>query len=550
VTHSRTQVHEWSGNLLFDAGEPYTDHDGDAPYWALRAIFSRDIGGGASNVSVEIDGEEWTVSLSNQKSGLRPRKSDDVESLYEYRLNADGKGERKIRLLIQPRLDWESDERHPDGVPESLGLATNVRVDIAVNVGPQETRHLVPDLFERTFQELGVRWNHQFFRGRIHEYSNLTQLERYVRLQREQARKIVRLDGIFHRMFNLVANREGSKIVFSADNRDIVGHNHQVRLDTDAISNLFPGWRTGGQFKHYHPEFVGDRDPDDPLFHPKVAYLFKKKWNDGNSVPWDRLDELNRQVEENLMNLLEWADVPTKPGGWFVEDDHFAPGPSEYDIGFYDDPTPQIERDQDSVILRTISRLSDTDQDVLESVALTDGGRDVDEIAVDTGWSHSTIYRVLNKLDGLLDTDNGNVRFISSKIAQRVQDVLDVASDAVDAAVRSIEDILSVDPRDLERKGRAFQNWLNRYAADLLEQSADGETKIRIRTLLSEIKSGPGEYAPEIVNYGYIAWCDAGRDPAAFREARIEFDTADGTAIVKARRLLAEIRDDVLRIPG
>jgi len=128
--------------------------------------------------------------------------------------------------------------------------------------------------------------------------------------------------------------------------------------------------------------------------------------------------------------------------------------------------------------------------------------------------------------------------------------VLDVASDAVDAAVRSIEDVLSVDPRDLECKGRAFQNWLNRYAADLLKQSADGETKIRIRTLLSEIKSGPGEYAPEIVNYGYIAWCDAGRDPASFREAHIEFDTADGSKIVKARQLLAQVRDDILRIPG
>ncbi|WP_449421039.1 DUF7845 domain-containing protein [Salinigranum halophilum] len=37
-------------------------------------------------------------------------------------------------------------------------------------------------------------------------------------------------------MFHTVADTEGSKIVYSGDNREIVGHNHQVRLDTKAVN--------------------------------------------------------------------------------------------------------------------------------------------------------------------------------------------------------------------------------------------------------------------------------------------------------------------------
>jgi len=59
------QSHEFRGNMLFDS---YSDK----PYWALRSIFSHEINGGVKNVDVEVDGEQWTVSLSHQESGLQP----------------------------------------------------------------------------------------------------------------------------------------------------------------------------------------------------------------------------------------------------------------------------------------------------------------------------------------------------------------------------------------------------------------------------------------------------------------------------------------------
>ncbi|WP_455431117.1 DUF7845 domain-containing protein [Salinigranum halophilum] len=71
-------------------------------------------------------------------------------------------------------------------------------------------------------------------------------------------------------LFHTVADTEGSQIVYSADNRERVGHNHQVRLDTKAVNKVLSGWRTGGQFRHYHPEHVGERVDGRPLVFARV----------------------------------------------------------------------------------------------------------------------------------------------------------------------------------------------------------------------------------------------------------------------------------------
>ncbi|WP_136591502.1 DUF7845 domain-containing protein [Salinigranum halophilum] len=207
MAHVASQVHE-SGNLL------YAD-DGDTPYWALRQIFSDSgIGGGASNVLVEVDGTPWDVSLSHQKSGLEPRQTDNVEQLYEYRLNAQVAREddrRTLALLFQPRLDWNDPERYPQTVPEAAPESVNIRVEKAVNIEPTDTKNLLSKLLTKVFHSLAQQWNAEFFDGELHEFSCLTQLERYVRLQREQAHKIVRSDGVFHRLFHTVADTEGLK---------------------------------------------------------------------------------------------------------------------------------------------------------------------------------------------------------------------------------------------------------------------------------------------------------------------------------------------------
>jgi len=536
MTVVEPQSHEFRGNMLFG------DH-GDKPYWALRSIYSHEINGGVKDVHVEIEDEEWTVSLSHQKCGLQPRASDSVDQLYEYRMNAYGRGERKIPLLIQPRLGWVDDDRSPNSVPDDLGEATNVNIQTAVNIEPEEIRRLFPKILKATFDELGVGWNSNFFTGSLHQYSNITQWELYVRIQRAMARKIVKMDGILWRIFHLLGNLEGSKFVYSNDNTEILGYNHQVRVDQKAASEIMPGRQHGKQFKHYHPQHVrGDGSQSDPLFHPKFGVLFKSGLNN-NSVRWFDRRDLRHELHENLINVLEWAGIPTEPGPCFIPDDHFTPEASENSVALYDDPTPDIEAQQESILVKKLLSVCDSKRDkkLLEQVALADGGEvHVSELEAKVG-SSSTIYRGLKKLKGVLQSDNGNVRYISEKIRQQVIEIITVTEEVIKNKTQILEDVLSVDPRDFERKGRAWQNWLNRYGAELVD-SSDNATKIRIREVLSMLKSKPEEWAPEVVNWGKIAWTKAGRDPVKFNNAIVEFDRVDRNKMrIKVSNLLKRL---------
>ncbi|WP_238709232.1 DUF7845 domain-containing protein [Natronorubrum halophilum] len=540
--HPATAAHEIRGYLT------YTDH-GDSPYWQWGKVIEA-FNGGRKEINVDLDGERWVVSVGYQVGGLEPRPTDTVDgNLREYRVTAHGEEERKLPLLIQPRLDWSS-ERRPQSVPSDLGLATNVKLEQCVNLDPDEIENLIPRMMSAIATKAGVDWHPGYLTGTPHEYSRCTQYERYLRANREYARKIVRSDGIFHRLFHLLADQEGSKIVFSADNRDVVGYNHQLQLPTRAVSEMFPdGTRHGMQLKHYHPEHVrkDEKNDDgelDPLYHPKLGSLFKKGLNDG-AHPWNEIDDLTQELEETLINVLEWAEIPTKGSGSFVSDWHFdANERSELDIALFDDPTPAVEASQESVLISTMTRLSDRDQDILKGVAMTDGGSaHVDELTDETNWSTSTVYRALRKLGDLLENENGNVSFISQKIRDRVHELVNQLDETVEATTRIIEDTLQVDPRDLKRKGRAWQNWLTRYGAELIR---DGEqpnenAKIRVREILNTYKSVSYDNVGEVLEYGRISWIKAGRDPATFDNAIVVFDVGNGNTMSgKASRLIEQ----------
>ncbi|SEH14637.1 Predicted transcriptional regulator [Natronorubrum sediminis] len=536
--HPATAAHEIRGYLT------YSDY-GDSPYWQWGKVVAA-FDGGRKDINLELDGERWVVSVGYQNGGLEPRPSDPIDgNLREYRVTAHGEEERKLPLLIQPRLDWDA-ERRPQSVPADLGLATNVKLEQCVNLEPAEIEDLIPRVLRLIAEKAGVDWHPNYFTGTPHEYSSVTQYERYLRVMREFGRKIVNSDGIFHRLFHLLADQEGSKIVFSADNRDVVGYNHQLQLPTRAVSDMFPdGTRHGMQLKHYHPEHVRkdektDDGETDPLYHPKLGALFKKGLND-ESIRWHEIDDLTQELEETLVNVLEWADIPTKGSTSFISDWHFdANSRSEQDVALFEDPTPAVEASQESVLISTLTRLSDRDTDVLERVVRTDGGLHVGEIATETEWSTSTIYRALRKLDDLLENENGNVSFISAKIRDRVRELVSQLDETVEATTRIIEDTLRVDPRDLERQGRAWQNWLTRYGAELVR---DGEqpsenAKIRLREILSVYKSDSYENIGEILEYGKISWIKAGRDPAVFENATVVFDDPEGTTVANKARLL------------
>ncbi|WP_435067690.1 MarR family transcriptional regulator [Haloplanus sp. C73] len=564
--HIAPAPHETRGDLVFD------EH-GDRPYWALSSLFMS-FEEGSKSFEIEIpkwrgEGDRsWSVTFSYHKSGMEPRPSDDVDQLYEFDITAYADQERKLPIQVKPRLGWdECPDRRPQSVPNDLGEAVAVHINNSVNIELDQIRYLVPLLLRGIAQGLGRSWDDEYFCGDLHPYSTITQHERYVRPSSDVAEKITRSDGVFKSLFELLADQEGSKVVYSADNRKVVGWNHQLRLTKSAVRKAFdPGDNStstgageptdaerrnddldddpgaiGTQLKLYEPEHPGGREEGDPLAHPKLGALFKKGLNGDESVPWRRRYELVEALDSYALNVASWAGIAVSPGPWWVSDWHFSGdrfADERRQVALVDDPTPEIEQRQETTIMRLFSELDPDSaaEDILEQTAISDGGTNVDEVRSETDWSRSTIYRHLQQLDEILRLDDGKIEFISGKIRDEIRDVLDVMNRSVDAATAALQRIAGMDPRDLDRKGKAWQKWVNRYAAEI-EDAADGE-QLRLRTALSMRKSDSYEWAPEVIKWGRIAWRKSGRPLHRFPDT-VAFETVYGEFVREDSERLA-----------
>jgi DNA-directed RNA polymerase specialized sigma subunit len=526
-SHPRSVPHEICANIL------YAEH-GDGPYWAARNIFQAFPDD--ETISTQIENETWTVSISSQQSGLDPRPSDDIESLKEYRVSCTGADEQKLPLLIQPRLDWPASCR-PKSVPKDLGLATNIRVDTATYLEPSSIESLIPEVLKSLAEYANIEWDDSFLTEAPHQYSSIMQYERYYRIDRQESQSLVSDNGIFHRLFRLAANSEGSKILHSEDNTQIVGYNHQLRLNRSGANKLFDSPQHGKQFKHYHPKHVRKNGSNDPLYHPKVGCLFKKSWSGNESVRWSEHQSLTRELEENLINLLHWADIPISSEHCFISDWHFDCSPSDRDITIVEDPTPEIDHHQDTILISALSNLSERDRNILKAVAnAPKTGTHISNIEAETGLSNSAVYRGLNELNKLLRNEGGTVQFVSRKIRQRIHELFEV-SNSTSPEDEIITSTLDIDPDELEQNGDPWQQWLVDYGAEINKQGSD--MIIRIHTTMDQLKCSNCEYAPDVIERGGEAWVNSGRPSKQFQQAEVVYDTKNGTESVSVKSQLS-----------
>ena len=548
MSHVATQAHELRANLTWD------QHD-DTPYWSARSLYQAF--DGHYDDTVTVDGEAWHVSLSYDPSGVAPRPSDSVDRLYEYRLQAHGEGERSISTKLQPRFEtmhkFDTDageverdqhgERVPiQSVPNDLGAAVNWRINPAVNVEPDELPRLLSLLLRAVADDVGHRWDPAFFRGDPHRYSSVWEYERYVRLRRDCTSTLIDPTGTLSRIRELLADQQGAKLELSIDNtgknRNIEGYNHQYRLNEYCANKLLPGGQHGKQFKHYHPEYI-NADEEDPLYHPKFGVLFKKSWSRA-AVPWAEIDALTHELEENLVNALSWSGLPVKPGSpTFVTDDHFdGSAASERDVGWFDDPTPEIESRQDSLFVQRLTDLTDGGEAVVEQLVADGGTADYDALADDAGVSVSTLYRALDHLDELVTSENGSVSFLGEHVRRQFEAVFQRVEDAVETGVTAAAKVLDMDPRRIEEQGSAFQAWLNEYAVNVVESSPDA-VKLKVGATLSRLKSTSAPTLAEVLEYGHICWNRSGRgDALSWHDVEIVATVDGSTERLPAGRVL------------
>jgi hypothetical protein len=520
----------------------FTDN-GLSPYWALATIMQL-FDEGWHEFDIELWDGPWHVRFNyNADTGIAPRESDDVggDRMYEFKIHADGPGEKKADFVISPRWD---DQRKPDGDRMQRPWCGGEGLDVHVqgsNLTFDEYHYLLQKCAAATAEAAGTDWNPRYF-NRIRPDSNIATVELYVRLMRQYATQLVDSTGAFYRIMHLLASQEGTQWVYKGDNTEIVGKRHAFDLDPQAASELIDDHSLGKRPKCYHPKHVRSQETrDDPLSSPKfgVAFhsslntseAFGQQWSGGGtSVKWRDRDRLLRELEETLINVLRWAGVPIDPTETvFVADDHFDVEASERSIGYFDDPTPDLEFEQENAVLRVMQDLSPSARDVMKTLA-TDGG-EVDgegvhysELADETGYSVSQIYRALEEVGEIVVNDNGLVRYYSEKIREEIVAIVERVESFVGDGIESVARLAGVETRSAADS--AIQRWMDTYGASF---DHDDET-IRFDTLLSELRSGPGTYLYDVLEEGLLAWKRAGRDAAIFANLAFEADEIIGRA--------------------
>ena len=526
VSHVATAPHECEGNFIFT-------ENGLSPYWTTSKLLTAGFNGYADEVETDVGGEEWTLSLSYQKSGIRPRLQDDIggDRLYEFRISATGCGERKANFLIQPRFPkmrhYETGERISTPF-DHLAINEGINVRFAgSNLEPDEFLALLPQFVQILALEGGVHVNPAYFASSVHEMSNITTYERYVRLNRTWSEKVVGRAGIMQRLLHLCATEKGSKFEYRANNEEIIGYNHRAILPKQDAQRLITGHRYGKQFKHYHPKHVRTTEQNDPLYHPKIGVHVKKSLT-GHAVAWDDRRQLQREVNETLINLLYWSDVPVQADRTtYVPDTHFTVREADEPVSLAADPTPEMEANQETLLVTVLRDLCDSDVEVLEMLVTDGAGQHPRDLARKTDHGISTIYRVFDRLQGIVRNEGARISFVSKKFEQEIAALVDSIEYQIENAADRAAAILNLETR--QAASSAFQKWCTTYAAKIVEVSEEGQHTLRIDTVFSRLKSSPNPRIQDVLREAIDAWHKDGRDPLDLLNATVKWRTGPET---------------------
>lgn len=437
LSHVEPASHEVEGNLLFTESEL-------KPYYGLHAITKGVNYGEATEGEFELDGETWTVELRPKSSGLAPWdvESFKFETVKEFTVSVrpaasedDASDQRKATFVISPR--WPGleslGEWSAPSVPEGV-IGVNVRFS-----GSNLAIDDYPTLLRQAMASVDI--NAGYFED-VHEFSNIGTFERYVRVSREKSRALIGQGGIFERVWEHVGASEGSFRELREDDRGAVGYHHQVRFDSGGSEALLDGHVLGKQLKHYHPKHVRSEGSDDPLAHPKFGVCFKKGLTSGDAAPWVtsggsvRWDDRERlaELDEALINVVSWSGLTVRADyRTFVADSHFeGVETEESELTLIDNPLPEIQREQGDVVVSSLTESMPSDREVLTVMA--DGGsRSVDALAEESGYSTRTVYRVVERLQDIIETSVGTVRFKSQYLRERASETLRTVRDALES---------------------------------------------------------------------------------------------------------------------
>lgn len=514
--HVRPETHGFGANLIFD------DH-GLSPYWGVVSAFDPDHD--ETLGTFDALGETWEIVSSTYWSGkiAPPDESDPDGGLYEYSYSVeavDEVGDRDANIQFRPGFP---DAEHVDtgesinGIPDDCPESIRVQVE-STNVDHDDLLALL-----RAFAE-HIGLNREYF-GDPHEWSRAYQIERYLRLLRQVSEDHIVDGGILGQLADVASDQRGHG-KHRWDNEEIVGHYESVASDAETWDMLLPdgvGGDLGKSIKNYHPQNPrSDTSGDDPLAHPKVEAARAAEFDEGNGVPWDEIDSALDELDATLLNVLHWAGVPIAPDAavWVRNDQYFDVG-ERSEVELRSNPLPALREaiveHAESELVRT--ELSPAQEEVL--TVLTDGGSmHYETLADDAEVGTSTVYRLVDNLCSLLETDDGLVRFADATTRKYVRGIVDRVRDTADWARESISAVAQ--EHDLLRSDDGpLQEWMQRHGVRLVSEHPTLEFEVDKPVSEVEIK--------QILRAGLEAAEASGLLTKRFENALVTWRDLDGT---------------------
>ncbi|WP_049928663.1 DUF7845 domain-containing protein [Halopiger goleimassiliensis] len=473
----RFQCHEFDAHF-------HVVRPGLKPYYALTDVRKNHDWGadGKPTGTFDFDGETWRVCLDYDDQPILPWSdpSYKLETAYLYRIyfvceDSLDDGERADRsnrvkggtITFRPRWPDMKKQDEETGVIEDVEGYMDLGVpylDAQVQ-GSNIDFDCYTDLLAEAAAAFGIprRYFHEF-----HHTSNVVDAAVYVRIKRSESGPIYAPDGPLARIHSLLESDRSGYRKHVEDNRDRPGDYVTSVISDVRAGKLIRGHELGKECKHYYMRDPETYNPDEFGYHPKLEVSYQTSVTD-KTVYWDRDDgeldrhDMRRELEEVLVNILEWAGLDVTGGEQYQKDAYFKPDERERrSLKLVDCPLPEIESEQEAAIMRLWGDMNPADEAVVDTL-LADGGEIAPkDVADETGYCYDTILRAVDRLEGFVQHTYGELaiesdyaaqamlkrvrsaeeqfrRSIGSTVMEVANDVQGVESDAFDRFVRNYD---------------------------------------------------------------------------------------------------------------
>jgi len=429
-----TQCHEFDAFFNFD-------EYGLKPYYGLTSFRkSHDwVADGKPSTTFEFGGEERAVVLDYDDQPILPwsDSSYTLETAYLYRVYVvcmdetyDGEsadGSQRVRggtFTVYPRWpDMKKRDDETGAISKVNGYMDLGRPYLTVRAQASNidfAKYL--DLTAEAFAAFGVP--RRYF-SNPHESSNVNDAAVYVRPKRDVSGPIYAADGPIARIHQLLESDRSGYRKHVEDNRERPGDQVTTMIDSERAAKLVRGHKIGKEVKHYYMRNPDNYSPDQFGWHPKLEVSFQTSITD-ETIYWDREDALDleqcrRELEEMLMNVLDWAGLDVVGGDEYHEDAYFNPERRKRrSLKLVDCPLPEIESEQENAVMRLWGDMNGSDRAVTE-LLLTDGGEiSPKDAAEKTGYSYRTVRRVVDRLEGFVRHTYAKLEVESDYAAQEM----------------------------------------------------------------------------------------------------------------------------------